>query len=133
MALLTPGQIEFAGLVASGIGFDAAVMGAQCLAEMSGSFATRREAQRNFNWLNIGWFDAGRGGITYDKTWGSNRTAAQATIDFFLGRRFGPSAGIKAIVPRGRGKDPRRRSPRSARRGGRPPAPTAARSAAATR
>jgi hypothetical protein len=105
MALLTPGQIEFAGLVASGIGFDPAVIGAQCLAEMSGVHSQRREAQRNYNWLNIGWFDAGRGAITYQQTWGNNQTAAQATIDFFLGRRFGPSAGIKAIVPKGRGRD----------------------------
>ena len=101
---LTQGQKEFVREFSRRTGINPRVAGAWVLAEMSGSAATGREAEGNHNWLNIAYFDSGPGTITKDPIWGSPKSAAQASADFLKGKRFGPSAGIRAILPNAKGR-----------------------------
>ena len=101
---LTRGQKEFVREFSRRTGINPRVAGAWVLAEMSGGAATGREAEGNHNWLNIAYFDSGPGTITKDAVWGSPKSAAQASADFLKGKRFGPSAGIRAILPNARGR-----------------------------
>jgi len=96
---LTEGQKIFINTVAKETGLSPRVIAAQVLAEQSGSAATQREAEGNHNWLNIGYFDSGPDpSITGDKGWSNPRTAGKLTAQFFKGKKFGASAGIKNIV-----------------------------------
>lgn len=101
---LTQGQKEFVREFSRRTGINPRVAGAWVLAEMSGGAATGREADGNHNWLNIAYFDSGPGTITKDAVWGSPKSAAQASADFLKGERFGPSAGIRAILPNAKGR-----------------------------
>ena len=107
MAYLTPGQREFAGLLSGMTPLLPRVIGAWCLAEMSGSAAQGREDEGNHNWLNIAYYDSGPGSITRSSAWGSPEKAAEATNDFLRGDRFGASAGIRAILRKADGKGPK--------------------------
>lgn len=98
---LTRSQAIFRDAVARRTGLHPAVVGAWVNAEMGGktsSAAQAREKARNYNWLNIAYYDKGPGKITKDKTWKDPHSAADATADFLQGKRFGPSEGIKRIV-----------------------------------
>jgi hypothetical protein len=100
---LTPGQKKFVQQFSKRTGINPRVAGAWVLAEMSGSYATGREAEGNHNWLNIAYFDSGPGAITKDAVWGSPESAAKASADFLKGKRFGASQGIQNILPQARG------------------------------
>jgi cell wall-associated NlpC family hydrolase len=76
----------------------------QELQEESGSAAEQREAERNFDALNIGYDDSGPLGLTQNSEWSNPKAAAKATSEFFKGKKFGPSEGIKAILPQAKGK-----------------------------
>lgn len=95
---LTEGQKEFAEVVARRTGLSPRVVAAQVLAEMSGPFAREREAEGNHNWLNVAYFDSGPGSITKDPVWSSPRSAARASADFYKGKRFGASQGIRDVL-----------------------------------
>jgi len=101
---LTPGQKRFAQIVARETGLSPRVIAAQALAEESGQAALKREAEGNHNWLNIGYFDSGPGALTRDPTWSTPESAAHATAQFFKGKRFGPSQGIRNILPAAKGQ-----------------------------
>jgi hypothetical protein len=98
MSRFTDGQLKFINKLAAETRLDRRVVGAWVLAEENGSAAQVRERQKNFNWLNIGYFDSGAGKLTKDKTWASPEAAAEATADFLKGRRFGASSGIQKIL-----------------------------------
>lgn len=95
---LTPGQKTFVKVVARQTGLSPRVIAAQALAEESGGAAQQREAEGNHNWLNIGYFDSGPGGITQDPTWNNPKTAAKATAQFLKGKKYGASSGIRQII-----------------------------------
>jgi len=98
---LTAGQKTFVDTLANLSGMDKYVIAAWVIAEEgygNSSAAQGRESSSNHNWLNVGWFDSGRGGITYDSVWGTGEKAAQATNDFLRGKKFGPSSGILQII-----------------------------------
>jgi hypothetical protein len=95
---LTRGQQKFAGHLSELTGLDARVISAWELAEESGNAARAREAARNFNWLNIGYFDSGPGAIASDKAFSDPVTAAEQTARFLKGTWGGASAGIRAIL-----------------------------------
>ena len=97
-SVLTNGQKVFRDKFVELTGLNKGVVTAWMLAEESSSAALARENQKNFNWLNIGWFDTGRGGLTFDATWGTPQAAAKASADFLKGIRFGPSPGIRKII-----------------------------------
>ena len=100
---LTPGQKKFAEELAKRTAINPRVAGAWVLSEMSGSYATGREAEGNHNWLNIAYFDSGPGSITKDAVWSDPVSAAKASAQFLRGQKFGPSEGIKGILPQARG------------------------------
>jgi len=103
---LTPSQKKIAKLVSKETGgvLKPRTVATQELQEMSGEHAAQRDAERNFNTLNIGYFDSGPGELTQDPTWSNPRSAAKATAEFFKGQKYGPSEGIKAILPQAKGK-----------------------------
>lgn len=94
----TAGQRRFIDSLARHTGLDRRVIGAWVLSEESGSAARSREAQRNNNWLNIGYFDSGPGGMTRDRVWRSPERAARATAQFLRGERYNASPGIRKIL-----------------------------------
>lgn len=98
MATLTSGQTEFARQLARQTGLNSRVISSWLLAEESGGAAQQREKQGNNNWLNIGYFDSGAGGLTKDKVWSDPTSAAAATADFLKGSKYGASKGIRQIL-----------------------------------
>lgn len=98
VASLTSGQTEFARQLASRTGLNSRVIASWLLAEESGGAAQQREKQGNNNWLNIGYFDSGAGGLTKDKVWSDPAKAAAATADFLKGTKYGASKGIRSIL-----------------------------------
>jgi hypothetical protein len=100
---LTEGQKKFVREFTKRTGINPRVAGAWVLSEMSGSYATGREADGNHNWLNIAYFDSGPGSITKDAVWSDPTSAAKASADFLKGKRFGASQGIQNILPQARG------------------------------
>jgi hypothetical protein len=99
---MTPGQRTFAMQLAAQTGLDPGVVSAWMLAEESGGAAQAREQQGNFNWLNIGWTDAGRYG-TSGAVWSDPVAAANATAGWLKGQDtvagYGrASAGVQAIL-----------------------------------
>jgi cell wall-associated NlpC family hydrolase len=103
--VLNPNQAKFATTLSQLTGLDPHVIGAWTLAEESGGAASKRAAQGNNNWLNIGYFDSGAGSITKDKTFSDPVSAAKATAQFLKGQKWGASPGIKGILSTV-GKDP---------------------------
>lgn len=97
-AQLTPGQRVFAQRLASRTGLNSRVISAWMLAEESGGAAASRQRQGNHNWLNIGYFDSGPGGITKNGVFRDPRTAADATAKFLEGKWGGASSGIRGIL-----------------------------------
>jgi hypothetical protein len=95
---LTPGQKILAEQVGRETNLSPRVVGAQELAEENGSFAQQREAEGNHNWLNIGYFDSGPGGITQSSRFRSPVAAAHATSQFLKGQWGGASSGIQSIL-----------------------------------
>lgn len=98
---LTPSQRKFQEVLTRTTGLNSKVVGAWILAEMGGansSAAQKRERSRNYNWLNIGWYDSGPGSITKDKVFGDPVAAAKATAEFLKGNKFGASSGIQKIL-----------------------------------
>jgi len=96
--LLTNGQAEFAAKLAQLTGLSPRVIAAWELAEESGQYAQGREAQHDFNWLNIAWYDSGRGSLSYNAAFGNPVTAAEQTAHFLKGTWGGASESIRAIV-----------------------------------
>jgi len=99
---MTPGQRTFALQLAAQTGLDPGVVSAWMLAEESGGAAQARERQGDFNWLNIGWTDAGRYG-TSGAVWSDPVSAANATAGWLKGQDtvagYGrASAGVQAIL-----------------------------------
>jgi hypothetical protein len=74
------------------------VISAWELAEESSSAAQGREAQQNFNWLNIGYFDSGAGAIAFNHAFQDPVSAAEQTANFLKGTWGGASPGIRAIL-----------------------------------
>jgi hypothetical protein len=95
---LTGGQQKFAARLAELTGLDPRVVSAWELAEESGGAAQTREAQGNFNWLNIGYFDSGAGRIAFDKAFSDPVSAAEQTARFLKGTWGGASSSIRAIL-----------------------------------
>lgn len=104
-APLTHGQRVFRDELSKRTGLDRRVIGAWMLAEESGGAAQTRERASNHNWLNIGYFDSGPGGLTKGKEFSNPRSAAAASADFLKGKRYGPSSGIRHIIKTA-GSDP---------------------------
>ena len=96
--LLTDGQAEFAAKLAQLTGLSPRVIASWELAEESGQYAQGREAQHDFNWLNIAWYDSGRGGLSYNAAFGNPATAAEQTAKFLKGTWGGASDSIRAIL-----------------------------------
>jgi cell wall-associated NlpC family hydrolase len=103
--VLNPKQAKFVALLAQKTGLDPHVVGAWTLAEESGGAASKRAAQGNNNWLNIGMFDSGPGAISKGKQWSSPEAAAAMTADFLKGKRGGADQRIVDILKTA-GKDP---------------------------
>jgi hypothetical protein len=101
---LTASQKQIARQVARETGLKPKTVATQELQEMSGDAARRRDAEGNFNTLNIGYFDSGPGSLTKGSEWSSPKTAAKATSEFFKGRKYGPSPAIAAILSQAKGK-----------------------------
>lgn len=103
---LTPSQKRIAQLVSRYTGgiLKPRTIATQELQEMSGEAARQRDAEGNFNTLNIGYFDSGPGGLTKDPVWSNPKTAAKATAEFFQGKRFDPSPEIAAILQQAKGR-----------------------------
>jgi hypothetical protein len=97
-SLLTSDQQTFVSKLAALTGLAPRVVAAWCLAEESGSAARSREAENNNNWLNIGYFDSGRGAISYDQAFENPTTAAEQTAKFLDGSWGGATAGIRHIL-----------------------------------
>lgn len=94
---MTRGQLQFSVQAAALTGLDVNVIRAWELAEMRGSYAAARERARNFNWLNIGYFDALGGGRPGGRIWSTPASAANATVAFLEGRWLNASASIQGI------------------------------------
>lgn len=103
---LTPGQIEFAEALSRATGgiLKPRTVATQALQEESGAAAQKREAEHNFDALNIGYTDAGPLPLTRDPVWSNPVTAAKATAEFFEGKRFSPSPQIASILEQAKGK-----------------------------
>lgn len=97
-APLTKGQQTFARIVSRKTGLDRNVIAAWLLLEENQGAAKGREQEGQHNWLNIGWTDKGRLSFTYGPEWNDPKTAADATVAFLKGDRYGPSQGIKDIL-----------------------------------
>lgn len=99
MSVLTPQQEQFSSTLSNLTGLDRNVIRGWALAEESGSAAQKRVAQKNFNFLNIGYFDSGAAGWAKGGGPFSNPvTAAKATAQFLKGQRWGASKGIQGIL-----------------------------------
>lgn len=98
--VLTQSQVQFATQLAATTGLDVNVVKAWSLAEMSGSYATQREAEGNHNILNIGYFDSlgGGGAFQGESVWSNTATAAYASAAFLQGEFLGASPGIQSIL-----------------------------------
>jgi hypothetical protein len=95
---LTRNQRRFVQRLAARTGLNSRVLAAQVFSEMNGGAAKKREDQGYYNWLNVGETDSGSLGLTGDKAWKDPIKAADATADFFAGKRYGPSPGIRNII-----------------------------------
>jgi hypothetical protein len=100
-SLLTSDQRTFVSKLAALTGLAPRVVAAWCLAEESGSAARSREAENNNNWLNIGYFDSGRGAISYDQAFENPTTAAEQTAKFLQGSWGGATSGIRNVLSSG--------------------------------
>lgn len=98
MGVLTSGQTQFRDRLASQTGLNAGVITAWMLAEESGGAARSRQSSGQHNWLNIGWTDSGRMGLTRQNEWSNPRSAADATALFLKGKKYGASGGIRKII-----------------------------------
>ena len=94
---LTSGQEAFSATLSRLTGLDRNVIRAWALAEMSDSYARKRQAEGNNNWLNIGYFDAGAAGWAKTAFKDPNQ-AAQLTADFLKGKRWGADQRIQNIL-----------------------------------
>lgn len=103
---LTASQKKFAKLVSKETGgiLKPRTVATQALQEESGAAAKKRDAEGNYNALNIGYFDSGPGSLTKGSEWSSPKSAAKATAEFFKGDRYGPSSQIASILPEAKGK-----------------------------
>lgn len=101
---LTQSQKQIAVQVAKETGLKPKTVATQELQEMSGGYAKQRDAEHNYNTLNIGYFDSGPGELTQGSEWSNPKTAARATSEFFKGQKYGPSSSIAAILPQAKGK-----------------------------
>lgn len=103
---LTPTQKRIAMLVSKYTGgiLKPATVATQELQEMSGSAALRRDAEHNYDVLNIGYTDSGPLALTGGSEWSNPNTAAKATAAFFKGEKYGPSQGISEILEKAKGK-----------------------------
>lgn len=101
---LTRSQKKIARQVSKETGLKPKTVATQELQEQSGEHAQQREAEKNFNTLDIGYFDSGAGRLTKDPTWSNPKSAAKATSEFFKGERYGPSSSIASILPKAKGK-----------------------------
>lgn len=101
---LTPSQKKIAKIVAKHTPLTPRSVATQQLQEMSGEAAKQRDAEHNYNTLNIGYFDSGPGQLTNDPAWRTPRSAAKADIAFLKGKKYGPSQGIRNILPLAKGK-----------------------------
>lgn len=95
---LTPNQEVFSSSLAKLTGLNANVLRGWTLAEESGGAARQRAAQANNNWLNVGYFDSGPGGLTKSQQWATPQAAAKATALFLEGKQWGASPGIRGIL-----------------------------------
>lgn len=94
---LTSGQEAFAATLSRLTGLDRNVVRAWTLAEMSDSYARKRQADGNNNWLNVGYFDSGA--ANWAKTaFKDPNQAAQLTADFLKGKRWGADQRIQNIL-----------------------------------
>lgn len=98
MGVLTSGQAQFRDRLAQRTGLNPGVITAWMLAEESGSAARSRQASGQHNWLNIGWTDSGRMGLTRQSEWSNPVSAADATAAFLRGQKYGASGGIRQII-----------------------------------
>jgi hypothetical protein len=96
--LLTTDQLTFTLHLASQASLDTAVVAAWVYAEQNGSAAAARQAARNENWLDIGYFDSGPGQIAFNAAFNSPVTAANQTALFLKGQWGGASQSIQAIL-----------------------------------
>lgn len=103
---LTPGQIQFAEALSHDTGgiLKPRTVATQALQEESGAAAQQREAEHNFDALNIGYTDSGPLPLTHGSVWGNPQTAAKATAEFLRGERYGAGAGIPQILEKAKGK-----------------------------
>ncbi len=97
-SLLTSGQQTFVAHLASATGLNTRVVAGWVLAEESGSAAQGRQADSNFNWLNIGYFDSGTGAIAHASPFSDPVSAAEQTAKFLKGQWGGASSGIQDIL-----------------------------------
>lgn len=100
-SVLTAGQVMFSFYLAELSGLDVNLIKAWVLAEMSGGYATARQAEGNHNWLNIGYFDSLGGGGAFQslpRVWSDPQQAAQASEAFLEGHFLGASPGIQKII-----------------------------------
>lgn len=95
MSVLTRSQRVFGSELVRLTGLDRRLVGAQLLNEMNGSAAAQREANRDYNWLNIGWTDSGQRG-TGNSVWRDPVTAARATARWLRGEWEVPGFGRAA-------------------------------------
>jgi cell wall-associated NlpC family hydrolase len=97
-SMLTSGQQTFVAHLASATGLNTRVVAGWVLAEESGSAAQGRQADSNFNWLNIGYFDSGTGAIAHASPFSDPVSAAEQTAKFLKGQWGGASSGIQDIL-----------------------------------
>lgn len=95
VAVLTRSQRAFGSEFARLTGLDYRLVGAQLLNEMNGSAAAQREANRDYNWLNIGWTDSGQRG-TGNTVWRDPISAARASARWVAGEWEVPGFGRAA-------------------------------------
>lgn len=103
---LTPSQKKIAKLVSKETGgiLKPRTVATQELQEESGEAARQREAEGNYDVLNIGYTDSGPIALTRGSEWSNAKTAAKATAEFFKGNKYEPGAEIPQILERAKGK-----------------------------
>lgn len=101
---LTKSQKVFAKQVARETPLKPRTVATQALQEMSGEAAKKRDAEHNYDILNIGYTDSGPLGLTGGKEWSSPKSAARATTEFLEGKKYSPGAGIPDILRKAKGK-----------------------------
>jgi len=111
-ALMTSGQIEFAGEFRKDTDLNPDVIEAWLLAEQSGPKdgpSSQRQAANNDNWLDIGYTDTANLG-TSDSFWTNPVTAADKSAEWLNGTYavpgFGPAAPTLQSALREAGSDP---------------------------